>query len=403
MMSSQTSVSYCLDSVVSKAFDMMKIAIVNLTGGGMSGGYQKYLQNIIPRIATNPAVEAILCASPESLNVQNWFDQFHNVGFISCRPFHFLQSGLDSDLKQYLEDFLPDVIFLPIERYFRFENVPVVNMIRNMEPLIYPYEGNPVSEKLRNWLRKQNARKAVNKANRAIAVSDFVKSFLIDSWGISSDKIGVVYHGINLPIGNEGVRPFSIPQNWEGIFLFSAGSIRPARGLEDILFALGYMVSHNMEIPEIVIAGESSANMIDYQRKLKGWLKKRGLASKICWAGNLNEKEMAWCYQNCNAFVMTSRVEACPNIAMEAMSHGCACISSDNPPLSEFFRDTAVYYPTKNGKTLADAIKTVLAWDDNQRKVMSEKAKKRAAEFSWDVCAEKTVAELAKAVGKQEG
>ena len=35
--------------------------------------------------------------------------------------------------------------------------------------------------------------------------------------------------------------------------------------------------------------------------------------------------------------------------------------------------------------------------DDNQRKAMSEKAKKRAAEFSWDVCAEKTVAELVKA------
>lgn len=47
---------------------------------------------------------------------------------------------------------------------------------------------------------------------------------------------------------------------------------------------------------------------------------------------------------------------------------------------------------------LADAIKTILAWHDNQRKVMSEKAKKRAAEFTWYICAEKTVAVLVRAV-----
>jgi len=51
---------------------------------------------------------------------------------------------------------------------------------------------------------------------------------------------------------------------------------------------------------------------------------------------------------------------------------------------------------------LADAIKTVLTWDDNQRKVMSEKSKKRASHFSWDVCAEKTVAALAKAAENRQ-
>ena len=70
----------------------MKIAIINLTAGGMSGGYQKYLKNIIPRMPSNSAVKAMLCASPASLNVQNWFDPLPNVEFISCRPFHFFFS-----------------------------------------------------------------------------------------------------------------------------------------------------------------------------------------------------------------------------------------------------------------------------------------------------------------------
>jgi len=378
----------------------MRVAIINLTGGGMSGGYQKYLCNVLPRMAKHNDVEAIICASPESIGVQDWIDLMPNVRFVSCKPFRFLH--YDAKLLRELERFSPDVIFVPLERYFYFKNVPVVNMIQNMEPLVCPYEGNPVSEVFKNWLRSQNARKAVNKADRVIAVSEFVKDFLINRWDISSDKIDMVYHGINLPRGSDCVRPFSIPKNWEGRFLFTAGSIRPARGLKDMLFAMEYMVSHNMEMPSIVIAGESSANMVAYQRGLNDRIKKSNLSSKICWAGNLNEREMAWCYQNCIAFVMTSRVESFGMIGGEAMSHGCVCISADNPCLPELFGDAAIYYPPKDGQALAEAIQTVLTWDDNQRKTMSEKAKKRAAEFSWDVCAEKTVAVLAKAVeGRQ--
>ena len=137
-------------------------------------------------------------------------------------------------------------------------------------------------------------------------------------------------------------------------------------------------------------------------KKLKNWVDTHNLSSKVCWAGNLNESEMSWCYQNCSAFIMTSRVEACPNIALESMSHGCVCISADSPPLPEIFGETAIFYPPINGKALAEAIQTVLASDSNLRNEASERARKQASKFSWDVCAEKTVAELAKAVGSRQ-
>ena len=95
---------------------------------------------------------------------------------------------------------------------------------------------------------------------------------------------------------------------------------------------------------------------------------------------------------------MTSRVESFGMIGGEAMSQGCICISADNPCLPELFGDAAIFYPSKDAKGLAEAIQAVLAWDDNQRKQASERAKNRAKEFSWDVCARKTVAELTKAV-----
>lgn len=374
----------------------MKIAIINITRGQMSGGYRKYLRNIIPRMAKNPAVDALLCASPAPLHVHDWFELIPNVEFINCQPFRFVSRGRDFELYKKLNSFSPDVIFVPTERYFRFNKIPVVNMIQNMEALICPNGGNPVSEVLRNLLRAKNAQKAVKKTDRIIAISKFVKEFLVNIWGIPSEKIGTVYHGIDLTKTNTSVRPACIPRNWEGRFLFTAGSIRPARGLEDALWAMKHLVSQNVEIVGMGIAGEADARMIAYQKKLKNWIEKHNLSSKVRWAGNLNEKEMVWCYQNCRIFLMTSRVESFGQIALEAMANGCICVSADNPCLPEIFEDAAVYYPPKNGKALAEAVLSVLAWNRHQRNEASERARQQAAKFSWDVCAEKTIAALAK-------
>ena len=58
----------------------MRVAIINLTGGGMSGGYRKYLCNVLPRMAVYDDVGAILCATPESIGIQDWFDPMPKSG-----------------------------------------------------------------------------------------------------------------------------------------------------------------------------------------------------------------------------------------------------------------------------------------------------------------------------------
>ena len=375
----------------------MRIAVINLTGGGMSGGYCKYLCNVIPRMAKHKDVEAILCASPDSIGLQDWFNSMPNVRFVSCKPFRFLFSYRDVELLNKLKRFSPDVIFLPVERTFCFRNVPVVSMIQNMEPFVVNFGGNSTSEKFRLLMQYMDGRRAIKKADRVIALSRFVSNFLVKRWGIPNERIGLVHHGIDIVRNKDGKQPQVIPKDLRGRFIFTAGSIRPARGLEDLLLAMKHLSLHGEKTVRVVIAGESGQRMAGYQKKLKDWAQENNLSDRICWTGSLNEKEMTWCYQNCNAFIMTSRVESFGMIGGEAMSHGCICISADNPCLPELFGDAAIFYPPKDGRALAEAIKTVLVWDDNQRKVMSKKARKQAAKFSWDVCAEKTVAVLAKA------
>jgi glycosyltransferase involved in cell wall biosynthesis len=376
----------------------MKIAIINLTGGGMSEGYRKYLLNILPRMAVNPAVEALLCASPDYVNIKDLFKPPANVKLINCKPYRLFGYENNAELVCCLKEFSGDVLFVPTERFFRFAETPVVNMIQNMEPFVSGINGNPISERLKILVKAIDGRRTIKKADRVIAISRFVRDFLVQNWKIQPKKIGLVYHGVDLPENKDFHRPDIIPKGWDGQFLFSAGSIRPARGLEDALYALNYLFDKSSNISGLVIAGETTSVMMRYKKNLEDWIKTYKLSSKVCWVGNLNENEMAWCYKNCKAFVMTSRAEACPNIVLEAMAHGCLCISTETPPMPEFFRDVALYYPPKNGKALADALIESLSWKDEKKRIMQERAKQRASQFSWDICAERTVEQLLLAV-----
>jgi glycosyltransferase involved in cell wall biosynthesis len=120
------------------------------------------------------------------------------------------------------------------------------------------------------------------------------------------------------------------------------------------------------------------------------------LDARVRFTGVLNRDEMTWCYRNCSAFLMTSRVEACPNIALEAMGHGCLCVSTSNPPMPEIFQDTALYYPAGDAEALAQKVLHSLQLSGSHREVIRRFAVARAAEFTWEACCDHTVCELQK-------
>lgn len=369
----------------------MKLAIINLTSGGLSRGYRKYLQRLLALFDLNPRLSRLDVFVPpgsedllglESIPLLSWPATDYRLGF------HWL--------KARIRELSPDAVFIPTARWLDCNKTPVVVMLRNMEPLTVPFGVNPLREKVRNLFRAYVAKRACHKADRIIAVSQHVQDFLCKQWKIEHQKIGLVYHGVDLPSKTDTLpAPSTLRHHESKPFIFAAGSIRPARGLEDVLKALGELKTRGIEFT-LAIAGEVDPGMEEYKRELEGLSSSLNVASQVIWTDALTLEEMSWCYYHCAAFVMTSRAEACPNIALEAMAHGCVCISTEAPPMPEFFKDTALYYSPQNWRVLAGVMQTVIAWDNNRHMAVSQSALKRAAEFSWDVCAEETLEELAK-------
>jgi glycosyltransferase involved in cell wall biosynthesis len=121
------------------------------------------------------------------------------------------------------------------------------------------------------------------------------------------------------------------------------------------------------------------------------------ITSRVIWTGQLDPKQMAWCYQHARIFVMTSRVEACPNTSLEAMSHGCLCVSTDSPPMPEFFQKAALYYSAGDASGLADRIRVLLATPKPETERLSAAAVALAGNFRWESTATATIDAISRA------
>jgi len=115
--------------------------------------------------------------------------------------------------------------------------------------------------------------------------------------------------------------------------------------------------------------------------------------SRILTLGNVPWETMVELYRRCTLCVIATEIEACPNIALEAMAAGCSIISSDRPPLPEMFDGCALRYEARDIGGLSRQILHVVE-DKALRVEMGNNALLRAHDFSWSTCVERTYSAL---------
>jgi glycosyltransferase involved in cell wall biosynthesis len=362
----------------------MHVAMVNLTNGWLSGGYRKYLQVLVPLLRADPRVRRLDVLAPAGAvgegEAWTWPAGDHWRGFPRVR--------------RKLEELAPDVVFVPNARWIGVKGAPTVVMVRNMEPMAAAFGGNGVKDVLRNLARRHAARSACRRADRVVAISGFVRDHVVGRWGVPAGRVGVVPHGVHPPRAGAGTRRLAALAGLDDApFLFTAGNIRPARGLEDAVAALAEL--HRRGLPlRLVIAGVGDPWTVSYRERSEALVAARGLEGHVIWAGLLDAAEMAWCFTRCVGFAMTSRTEACPNTVLEALSFGTPSAAADNPPLPEFYGDAALYYPPGDGLALADALERIARMPEGERDAMRAAAVRRSGAFTWAATARRTVDEL---------
>lgn len=289
------------------------------------------------------------------------------------------------NIKKLVNKYSIDILFYPYQIASLVNGIENVVMVTNMEPFTFHKYSYSWKAWIRNFILKIGTIRTLKKADKVISISKYVHNYLIDNNISGIEKTYMTYNGRNETYVHEPQADDIRTLHELGIdtdYIFTCGSLLPYRKCENIIEA--YKMIDNPENIKLVIAGRG-----DEERYYKKILALISGNKNILHLGFVSQDVMKILYRNSRLFIMASETEACPNIAIEAMSSGCNILSSDVMPMPEIFDDAAVFFKHSDIHDMAKRIQYCLSSQDVMS-VNRSKAIDYARRYSWSVCARET-------------
>jgi glycosyltransferase involved in cell wall biosynthesis len=227
------------------------------------------------------------------------------------------------------------------------------------------------------------------KADGIVAISEFTKTQLLERFALDEKKVKVIYLGlgrefhtdISAEEEDEVRKKFSLPPS----FILFVGAIEPRKNLLKLIEALKIIHENHKEIL-LVIVGQKGLDSKNLEKKidqleLRDWVKMMDY---------LPDKEVRAFYRLASVFAFPSLCEGFGLPLLEAMAIGLPIVTSKSSAMPEIAQDVALYFHPENPEDMADKLILVLR-DEELRKTMSEKGKKRALDFDWNTTAAETL------------
>ncbi|MGI0151932.1 MAG: glycosyltransferase family 4 protein, partial [Thermoplasmata archaeon] len=163
-------------------------------------------------------------------------------------------------------------------------------------------------------------------ADEVIAVSRHLKQQLVDRYGVSADKIRVVYNAVRRP---ERLARLSSPQK---VVLY-LGRLAAMKGVDTFLRA-GARVLERVPDVLLVVAGEGP----EFPRLLT-LAAHLGIGDRVLFLGRVTNEERSLLLARASVFVQPSVVEPFGIAALEAMAAGVPTIVSKTSGVAEVAKD----------------------------------------------------------------
>lgn len=288
-----------------------------------------------------------------------------------------------------------DILFTPYQIGPRIKGTRQVLMLTNMEPFLFDQYVYDAKTRLRNYALRIASSRSLRRADRVIAISVFTQDHLVRKLGIPVNRVRMVYHGRDEALGLATVEEAE-QQRFASYgvavpFILTCGSLLPYRRCEDVIAAFDRSAESLPEGTQLVIAGSGTDDR--YGDLIKRAIDASPYRERILAVGHVPRDVMRALYRQCDACVIATEIEACPNIAIEAMTAGCAIIANDKPPLPEIFDNAYQRYRARDISHLAEVMEQVVT-DEGLRGTLKMRSLKRAEHFSWATCADETYAAL---------
>ena len=225
-------------------------------------------------------------------------------------------------------------------------------------------------------------------ADAIIAVSQSTKSDLLQLACIPPEKISVVSLGVDprfRPVKNEDDlrsvrRKYKLPRP----FILFIGMIEPRKNLETLVDS--YLSGHFFDRFDMVLAGSLGWGYSPLLQKIAT----SGKADRIHLPGYVEDRDLPALYSAAEVFVYPSIFEGFGLPVLESMACGTPVITSSVSSLPEVAGDAALLVDPRDHSPLTSALQKLLA-NKSLRGEFATRGLARAASFSWDQTAQKTL------------
>lgn len=361
-----------------------------------SGGAVSYLSNAVRRILSldKAGVNAsfrVLCDDNQAKAIALDGSQVLVAPTTECNAVH-RSLWERRELPRIVREHDISVVFTPYQVSSNTASAKSVLMLRNMEPFFFGNYQYSLKTKLRNYILRHLTCKSIGKADHIIAVSGFVRSYLVDNMSIDPARITQIYHGRDHYFSepSEPDRDADALQELQidMPFVLTCGSLLPYRRCEDVIAAFVAFQEDRDQRYCLAIAGDSNDER--YKRKLFRLAEESGIRNQLKFVGHIPKSHMSVLYRRAEMVVLATEIEACPNIAIEAMSAGALIISADSAPLREVIGlPNALFYQRRSVLGLQKLMLQAIE-NSEASAVLRQRARLHANSYSWEQCAVQT-------------
>jgi len=287
----------------------------------------------------------------------------------------------------------------PLDYFFRTK----LDLTHSPTPIILPTRGKKIVTVydlffLDNpWLVDRETRKSfltkirhsLFQADGIIVISEFTKNQLLETFEIEEKKVRVVHLGLSPELKEEASdkvleearKKMSLPD----LFILFVGATEPRKNLLNLIKALN-VIHRKYGKVSLVIAGRRGE---DHERLLEA-IRKNRLEPWVKITGYVSDREVRLLYRLASVFVYPSLCEGFGLPLLEAMASSLPVVASNTSAIPEVAAKAALYFHPEKPEEMADKIVRVLE-DEELRKGLVEKGKKRASEFDWKITASETL------------
>ncbi|WP_235284403.1 glycosyltransferase family 4 protein [Methanosarcina mazei] len=208
-------------------------------------------------------------------------------------------------------------------------------------------------------------------SDHVIAVSNYLKSSIINEYQIKETKISVVHNGVEdkffagEKVSFAGTSPY----------VLYVGTITKIKGLDFLLAAI-----QKIDNCRLVLIGKKTDYLNELEKKHSNLFESK----KVMYIGEMDTKTLLSAYSNSTFFVLPSNYDSYPMVVLEAMASGKPVVISENMGSKEIIENGKEGFIVPFGDV--DSLVYAISYLLNNEKVVEEMgllAKQKALKNKW--------------------